>query len=327
MCTVALWANNGVATVSARNMDWLEDMHSNMWVMPRGIKRVGLTIEGENSLNWKSKYGSVVMTAYDIAAADGVNEKSLAVHILWLAESGYGERDASLPGLSISLWGQFFLDNFATVSEAVEYVQNNPFQLRTAEVGSTQRIATVHLQIEDGSGDVAIFEYIDGALKIHHDRSHKVMTNSPAYDQQIENLKKYEGFGGTESLPGTTQAADRFVRAAYYLDHLVAPKNTLEAVAGVVSVLRNVAQPFGVPDPSQPNISPTLWRTITDHTNGTYYFESTTSPYLVWLNMAKIDFSEGSPVQKLDLVNNREMIGESNSQLASAEAFAWAMPS
>lgn len=325
MCTIALWSNNTIATVSGRNMDWLEDMHTDLWVFPRGMERTGLESD-VNSLNWTAKYGSVAASVYNIGTADGINEKGLAMHMLWLAESSYGERDTSLPGLSMSLWGQFYLDNFATVTEAVEHTQQQPFQLQTATVGTVQKTATVHLQIEDSSGDVAIFEYLEGKITIHHGRDYTVMTNSPPFDQQLENITKYEGFGGSEPLPGTTQAADRFVRASYYLKHLKQPKDTLEVVAGVISVLRNTAQPFVTPDPDKPNISPTIWRTVIDHTNMVYYFESSTSPYLVWLDLKKLDFTEGSPILKLNLASDKNLLGESNTQLVSAEPFTWAMP-
>lgn len=325
MCTIALWSNNNVAKVSARNMDWLEDMQTDLWVFPRGMQRTGL-VGDNNSLNWTSKYGSVAASVYNIATADGMNEKGLAMHVLWLAESSYGERDPATPGLSMSLWGQFYLDNFASVAEAVEYTKQHPFQLQTATVGTMEKTATVHLQIEDSQGDVAIFEYLDGELNIHHSRDYTVMTNSPPFDQQLENITKYDGFGGSDPLPGTTQANDRFVRASYYLKYLKQPKNTLEAVAGIISVLRNAAQPFVAADPDKPNISPTIWRTVIDHTNMTYYFESTTSPYLVWININNLNFNEDSPILKLPLATNHTLIGESNNALVEATPFVWAMP-
>jgi penicillin V acylase-like amidase (Ntn superfamily) len=80
MCSVVKWADNGVAVVIARNMDWLEDMKSNLWLFPRGIKREGLA--GQNSLTWTSAYGSIVTSAYDMASTDGINVKSLACHML-----------------------------------------------------------------------------------------------------------------------------------------------------------------------------------------------------------------------------------------------------
>ena len=118
-------------------MDWLENMQSNLWLFPRGMNREGLA--GNNSLTWTSKYGSAIASAYDLASTDGMNEKSLACHMLWLAESDYGIRDENIPGLSISLWLQFFLDSFATVVEAVAYVEDHQFQLLPCKAGLVER--------------------------------------------------------------------------------------------------------------------------------------------------------------------------------------------
>jgi penicillin V acylase-like amidase (Ntn superfamily) len=108
-------------------------------VICQGINRVGLS--GQNSLTWTYKYGSVITSACDIASTDGMNEKNLACHMLWLAESDYGERDDNSPGLSVSLWLQFFLDNFAKVDEAVTFVQEHPFQILPIIVGTIRKVS------------------------------------------------------------------------------------------------------------------------------------------------------------------------------------------
>jgi penicillin V acylase-like amidase (Ntn superfamily) len=326
MCSVIKWSDNGTAIVVARNMDWLEDMRSNLWLFPQGISREGLA--RKNSLTWISKYGSVITSAYDLASTDGMNEKSLACHMLWLAESEYGKRDENVPGLSISLWLQFFLDNFADVEEAVTYVENHPFQILPCIVGTTGKVSEVHMMIEDVSGDSAIFEYTDGGKsKVYHNKEYNVMTNSPPFNVQLENLKQYQEFGGNKKLPGTTEAADRFVRAAYYQKGL--PKNIMtvrEAVAGVISVARNVSQPFVTADPSRPNISPTRWRTVSDLTNRVYYFESTTSPSIIWVRLDELDFSVGAPTKKIALVNGKDRVGNVSFEFESTEPFEWAKP-
>jgi choloylglycine hydrolase len=89
-------------------MDWKEDMHTNLWVFPRGIARDGTA--GANSPRWTSRYGSVVAAGYDIGTADGMNEEGLVANILYLEESDYGQPDPRRPHLSISLWGQYALD-------------------------------------------------------------------------------------------------------------------------------------------------------------------------------------------------------------------------
>lgn len=315
MCSRVLWNNNRNATVVGRNMDWFMPMAADLYVLPRGVERDGMT--GENTLRWTSKYGTVV--AYSQAVSDGMNEQGLAGHLLWLAESDYGKFDPSAPGLSIGLWLQYYLENFATVQEAVEFTQKTPPQIVTGTIDGKK--AGVHLALEDASGDTAVIEYIDGQPIIHHGRQFTVMTNSPPFDQQLENLRQYQGFGGTKPLPGTTEAADRFVRGAYYLMHLPEPQDTRECIAGVLSVMRNISQPFGIADPSRPNISATRWRTVADLTHMLLFFESSTSPNIIWVKLKEVDFSRAAGIRKLDLINSPDRIGDCSDQFEPAEAF------
>ena len=316
-CSRVLWNEDGQRVVAGRTMDWKQPMPVNLWLLPRGIARDGMT--GPNTLRWTARYGSVV--AADVVASDGMNEKGFAAHVLWLSESDYGKRDEKLPGLSIALWAQYFLDNFASVGEAVEFVRKTPFQIVTAPTPGEKELATLHLVIEDATGDSAVIEYVGGRPSIYHGRGYTVVTNSPTFDKQIEQLKQYKGFGGEMPLPGTTQAADRFVRGAYYLKNLPKPADYRQCVAGVLSVVRNVSQPFGVSDPSRPYVSATRWRTIADLTNLVYYFESTTSPNIVWVRFEDLDFAKGAPVKMLDLIREPDRVGDTSKQFEAAKPF------
>ncbi|MCX5816845.1 MAG: linear amide C-N hydrolase [Proteobacteria bacterium] len=318
-CSRVLWNNNGQAIVVGRNMDWFEDMKTDLWVFPRGIQRDGGV--GKNSLKWTSKYGSLIASGYNIMTVDGMNEKGLAVNPLWLAESDYGKRDESIPGISFTLATQYFLDSFETVADAVRFIETKPFQIVTGPMGSTNRVAAGHLALADATGDSAVIEYIDGRPKIYHDRKYTVMTNSPPFDEQLANLKQYKPFGGAKDLPGSEQSPDRFVRAARYLESLPKPENKRETIAYLLSVMRNVSAPFGVSDPLRPNISSTRWRTVADLTKRAYYFESTISPNIIWVYLDKLQLKEGSPVLKLDLVNELDRVGDVTGQFKQSKPF------
>jgi len=323
-CSRILWNDNGRAVIVGRNMDWFEDIRSNMWILPRGMERNGLT--ETNPLRWTSKYGSVIITAYDVGTADGINEKGLAGHMLYLPETSVGSRDESLPGLSMSMWVQYYLDQFATVEEAVKSFESQPFQLRMATEPSSGKPATVHIALNDAKGDSAVIECIEGAVKIYHDRRHVVMTNQPSFDKQLENLRQYRGFGGDKRLPGTHEPADRFVRGAYYVKNLPKPTSDREAIAAMMSVMRNVSAPFGVADPERPNVSTTVWRTVTDLTNGVLYYDSVFSPQVFWVDTKKVNFEADQPVRKLTLVDNFEHSGEVSGQFTRAEMFKFLGP-
>ncbi|UYL09921.1 linear amide C-N hydrolase [Bdellovibrio sp. SKB1291214] len=320
-CTRFLWDTKSHDVIVGRNMDWAEEIGSNMWLLPRGISRDGGV--AVNAMKWTSKYGSVVLTAYDIGTADGINEKGLVTNILYLTESNFGTRDSKTPGISVALWAQYFLDNFETVEEALTSLKSQPFQVQTFTIKTAlgSKEGAVHLAISDKTGDSVVIEYIDGEPKIYHDRTYKVMTNSPTFDQQLAALKQYKGFGGSKELPGTTAAADRFVRAAYYAQQLPQPSDYRESVAGVFSVLRNVSQPFGTPDPARPYISTTRWRTVADMTRGVYFYENTLSPSVVWVQLDRLDFKKNAPVQKITLVKNYELSGDITGYFKPVKAF------
>lgn len=325
MCTRAVWPDANGAVLVGRNMDFREDLMTNLWSLPRGIER------GEGDLVWKAKYGSLVAACYDMISADGINETGLAGHILWLAEAEYGPRDESRPALPLSLWLQYFLDNFETVAEAVAWVEETKVQLLPIADPNTGEPPTLHLALDDATGDSAIIEYVKGEPQVWHSRDYRVMTNSPTFDKQVEYLREIDGFGGDKPLPGSNDAADRFARASYYLDRLPKPKTQVEAIASMFSVIRNAAQPFRVPDPDKPYASQTLWQTVTDLTNRRFIFESTTRPNIVWVDLADLDFSEGASAGRLDLVGDTALegglAGNVAGDFAAAEPLGFIVPS
>ena len=256
MCTRLVYLGPNGNIITGRSMDWKLDLATNLWSMPRGVKRDGRA--GANSATWTAKYGSVVATGYDICTTDGLNEAGLSANLLWLAESVYPQYDGSRPGLCISVWAQYALDNFATGAEAVAALSTEPFEVVTDGVPGEDRLATLHLSLSDASGDSAIVEYVDGKQVIHHGRQYQVMTNSPIFEQQLAVNAYWEQLGGTVMLPGTNRAADRFARASFYVNAIPKTDDMKIALASVLSVVRNVSVPFGISTPGEPNISSTF---------------------------------------------------------------------
>lgn len=330
--------------ITARSMDWAEDTETNLWIFPRELKRSGAA--GEHSLEWTSKYGSVIASAFDsnpnmASTTDGVNEKGLAANVLWLAESKYPKTapTAQKPGLSVAAWAQYVLDNFATVDEAVKALKEGKFILVTKDLPHQDRKATLHLSLSDSSGDSAIIEYIDGKQVIHHNKDYQVMTNSPTFDQQLTLNAYWDQIGGNVMLPGTNRAADRFVRASFYVKHVapnklipgVAEKSKIEKdkadLAAAFSIIRNASVPYGYSLPDMPNIASTRWRTVVDHKSLQYFFESAVSSNIFWVDLKKIDFSpRGNNASKLDLGPNQSTIysGQASEHFKPATPFKFA---
>jgi choloylglycine hydrolase len=329
-CTRALYVGDNNTVITGRTMDWMEDMASDLWLFPRGIERTGEA--GPESLKWISKYGSVVASVYGIASADGMNEQGLVMNMLYLAESDYGKPEALHPPMAISIWGQYVLDNFATVSEALSAMEARPFFLIAPTLPNSDK-GQVHLSLSDPSGDSAIIEYVKGKQVIHHGKEFKVMTNSPTYSKQLALNEYWQDIGGEVFLPGTSRAADRFARTSFYINSI--PKKLdkayiksvpgqsfdNQAVAGVMSVMRAVSVPFGIAIPNQPNIASTLWRTVSDQKNKIYYFDSSTRPNTFWVSFNQLNFSQGAPVQKLALAEGQVYSGEVAKQFKPGQSF------
>lgn len=305
-CTRAVYHGVGNNVITGRTMDWKDDIQTNLWILPRGVARDGAT--GATSVKWKSKYGSVISSGYDISSTDGMNEKGLVANLLWLAESEYPKPKKGKSHLAISLWAQYVLDNYATVKEAVEDLQKEPFDVVTADVPGQKRLATLHLSISDATGDSAIVEYIGGKQVIHHAKKYQVMTNSPTFEKQLALNSYWEDIGGTTMLPGTNRAADRFARASFYINAIPKSKDPVVALASVFSVMRNVSVPYGISTPGQPNISSTRWRTVADHSRKLYFFESALTPNTFWVDLNKMNFSEGAKTMVLDLGKDQRNI-------------------
>lgn len=322
-CTRAVYFGKDSQTVTGRSMDWVEDMQTNLWVFPRGMKRDGGL--GKGSLEWTSKYGSVVASVYEGGSADGMNEKGLVANLLYLAESEYATDDDRRPGVCITAWAQYMLDNFATVPEAVAEAKKDAFRVVPVLAPNGAK-GTVHLAISDATGDSAIFEYIRGKLVIHHGKEYQVMTNSPTYDKQLAINEYWKEFDGAVMLPGTVRAADRFARASYYVNACQQSADAREAVAAAFSVMRNVSVPRGIRKQGAPNVSSTIWLTVADQKNRVYYYQDTNGPGVLWVKLDKIDFKEGSGVRKLNLAGKPDVSGDQTANFEKSEPFKFLAP-
>jgi penicillin V acylase-like amidase (Ntn superfamily) len=321
-CTRVLWNTSEFAVVAGRTMDWPESTQPMLMLFPAGIERDGGRLGEEvvvarNPARWTSTYGSLVTTAYGAGTVDGINEKGLALHMLYLHATDFGPRDESKQGVHAGLWGQYLLDNAATVAESLDLMKD----IQPVMVSLDGIKATLHLAIEDSTGDSAIVEYIDGKPVVHHGREYHVMTNDPAYDEQLANLARYDFTNATRQtpLPGNVDPRDRFVRASYYLQMLPEPESEREAIASILAIARNVSVPFGAPNNLPGSLYNTEYRTAIDLKNLRYFFELTTAPNVIWIDMSNFDLAPGSPVMVLD-PDDIELTGNVSGKFREIEA-------
>ena len=127
-CTRILYETGTKSYMVGRTMDWMVDPGTDLWAFPKGMARDGGA--GQGSIKWTAKRGSVASSFYNLATVDGMNDAGLVANVLYLVEADYGDAAKSKkPRLSIGAWGQYVLDNFSSVAEAVAALQKEPFIL------------------------------------------------------------------------------------------------------------------------------------------------------------------------------------------------------
>ncbi len=332
-CSRVTWTGPDQQVITGRSMDWPYGFNSHFTVYPRGERLDGAG--GVNSLIWTTRYGSVVVSGSTEPGGsvdgvfDGINEKGLAANLLYLAENDFGlaTASASRPRLSFAAWTLYLLSQYGSVKELVQAVKADRIQIVPIPFGPGGKAkATVHMAVSDASGDSAVIEYLKGKPVIHHGPEYKVMTNSPIYSEQLKLNAFWSTKNRNQELPGSIQSPDRFVRGSYYNQQLPPTTDTRQALAGVMSVMRNISVPWGTPDPEHPNISPTWWRTLIDQKNRVYYFDSALSPQMVWVNLNQLDFRPGSGVRAIRIEGNDALQGNVTSQLAPSAPIRFLAP-
>lgn len=258
-CTRAVYhdKNDESVILTGRNMDWFEDMESNIWFFPANTTRI-VSLTADAQLTWPILHASVVTSAYDMGTVDGMNDAGLVANILYLQEADYG-MPSSLQGrnlMPISAWAQWVLDNYETVEEAIAGLKEKDFVILSVEEKPGQPPTQLHMSISDRFGGSAIVEYVSGELRIReYDGDdnfegetdpdlyrYQVMTNSPPMDDYTEEssetntttdrsgmitrFKEWKAKtpeGGYVSLPGTLDSFDRFTRATFYINQVTPP--------------------------------------------------------------------------------------------------------
>lgn len=301
-CTgIRLIAADGTV-VYARTLEFNVDLDSDVLVVPRGYARSGTTPDGENGLKWNSKYASVGANGVGLPLLfDGVNEKGLAAGLFYFpTTAGYLKYNSAQAYRTIAPWevGSWILENFATVDE----VKQNIGSVTVAEVMFKQWgfVPPVHYVVHDASGKSIVIEYVEGKLHVY-DNVIGVMTNSPAFDWHMTNLRNYLNFSminkppleiggvrltalgqgtGMLGMPGDFTPPSRFVRAVAYSTSVVPSATGEEEVLEAFHILNNFDIPEGAArekhKDAHGNIisDHTIWTSASDLKAKRYYFRT-----------------------------------------------------
>ncbi|SHE38567.1 linear amide C-N hydrolase [Vibrio gazogenes] len=208
MCTRILNNINKDHITVGRNMDWEFSLEPTIIINPAHGRRIGMSeaeldqinqhaahqLKKTEVLEWEVNYATVSTLIGNISEGygfcDGMNDQGLVANALYDTNCSFAKsQEPQQKGLSVLRWGQYILDSFATVPEAVESLSKNTIYLYGGKVpGDENSPATLHLSISDRKGKSAILEVKNSEVQIYCHENYTVMTNQPDYKTQLKMM-------------------------------------------------------------------------------------------------------------------------------------------
>ena len=334
-CTVfRLKANDG-SIIVGRSMEFAVDLKYDAIVVPRNKAYASFAPEGKVGLSWKTRYGYVGIGSFgmEYGISDGMNEKGLAVGLLWF-ESDMKWQDVA-PGemkraLAQGMVGDWILGNFVSVEDVKREIRN--VKVFNYTDPKTKMSLTVHFVVYDAKGGCIVIEYEDGKCNIY-DNPLGIMTNAPRFPWQLTNLRQYVGMtsekpepyqmsgltfsptghgSGMFGLPGDLTPPSRFIRLAVltrFSDIQPDAERTLNLAQHIINTFDI---PFGlvtdtIPDKKTVLKESTQWVTFRDLTKCIVYFRTYDNQNLRKIDLNKFDFS-GTSVKRIPMFGASEII-------------------
>jgi penicillin V acylase-like amidase (Ntn superfamily) len=306
MCTRVFNNLNVQYTSTSRNFNWPTPLPTTLFAFARGLHKRGTAVLGARTLEWCSRYSSVVtMIGREKSAdgapdpvgygvTDGVNEMGLLINAQW-------EGNAQLPHgvdkpheIDLVRLCQYLLDSFDSVSAAVAFLEQDTLQINPSVVPGSDINAKPHLSLSDRSGNSAIVEFTDGVTRCYMSGDYRVMTNEPGFKEQLKLMAEWEfqeqhaPAQDKKPISGGMGSIDHFERATFYLARLRPPVDMHESLAQAKSVASVCGLPLGNVKPDGKEVSQTQWQTIGDQNRPIYYFANARTPAVAWLDLAEL---------------------------------------
>lgn len=259
---------HGDQLLLGRNYDWRVGSGL-VLVNQRNVRKRPLLTPIGTLPSWVSRFGSLTFNQYGKELpTDGMNEAGLVVTLMWLDGTRYPAADQR-PALGDLAWVQYQLDNCATVEEVIRTDQ---------AVRISPNSSPLHFLVCDAGGNAAAIEFLDGRMVVSRGESLPlpVLTNS-RYDESLQYLQGYEGFGGESPIPTSSSSLARFVRLADWLrSYQPGPFTTIDYA---FSALSSVAQ------------TSTQWTIVFDLANRQIHFRTAETPLTRIVRLDAFDYS------------------------------------
>lgn len=318
-CTRVLYKGTDNLFVVARSLDWKTPIPTNLYVYPRGMKKVSTNLD--NPITWTSRYGAVYAVSYDGGITEGMNEKGLVVNGLFCKGTVYNDSTERKPHtMSLAVFPAWLLDQCATVGEVKDMLDKVDFDIQGATFdGGT--VSALHWGVTDATGRSIIFEYDHGKIKVHDMGDYLAMSNDPQWPSMTAIIDYWDKIGGQHMLPGSVSSPDRCVRANYFAHHVEPVSDGPLGVSIAKSILVTSSVPYTYLIQGEPNVSSTQWRSYANVRDRRYYFDLVTNPGYYYIDLTTADLKKGAPVLKLDTSKTSDLVGDASPRLVKTQPF------
>ncbi|MBT8514951.1 choloylglycine hydrolase family protein [Polynucleobacter paneuropaeus] len=323
-CTSFLLKGNDGGFVYGRTMEFGLPLKSQLTVIPRNFQAQGVGVDSKpgTGLNWTTKYAAVGMNGLGLPVlVDGMNEKGLVGGLLNAPNTAEYQKvspvDSSNSIASVQIL-MYALTNFATVGEVklgFEKIKVN----RSIIPAFHNQSAPVRMTLHDATGKSIVIEYLKGELVIT-DNPVTVMTNDPAFRDQLNNIGSYANLtpvekdpmvingatyvppssgSGLHGLPGDYLSPSRFIRALFLSKSAPTNVSTDQQTHTAWHILGSFDIPPGAISLPASNaygggaggIEITEWTVVADNKNMMYYVKMFETTNVQSFDMKKIDFN------------------------------------
>ncbi|MDP6601887.1 MAG: choloylglycine hydrolase family protein [Phycisphaerales bacterium] len=336
-CTQVQVTAKDASVVVGRTMEFAVDLDSHIITSPIGRTFQSPSPTKAKGLAWTAKHGYLLVDFFGTGrAVDGMNMQGLSVGLLYLpGYTQYQEVPAGREkdGLNYLFVADWVLGNFATVGE-VKAAIDDVFVYGSAESlgGMKNQIFPIHMVVADAAGKNIIVEWVGGKTNVY-DNPLGVLTNSPEFPWQLNNLKNYVNLtpyapdpvkvggvayaatgqgAGALGLPGDFTPPSRFVKMAYLVDTALEVDTAVEAVVLVEHILNNADIPDGAVRSTEGGKGTltdiTRWSVFKDLKDLKFYYKSYTNTTLQEIDMKELDFSKGAKQLSMRLDSKQIMV-------------------
>lgn len=321
-CTSFLLKGSDGGYVYGRTMEFGLPLNSQLTIIPRNLPMPGVGVDGKpgTGLNWTSKYAAAGMNGLGMPVlVDGMNEKGLVGGLLNAPNTAVYQvvspADSSRSIASVQML-IYALTNFATVDEVkvgFEKIKIN----RSVIPAYNNQSAPVRMTLHDAKGKSIVIEYLKGELVIT-DNPTGVMTNDPAFREQLNNIGNYANLtnveknpivingvsyvppssgSGLHGLPGDYLSPSRFIRALFLSKSVPTTYPTMQQINTAWHILGSFDIPPGAISLPATNaygggaggIETTEWSVVADNKNMLYNLKMFETTNIYTYDMKKMD--------------------------------------